>query len=316
MNTILVTGGAGFIGSHLIRRLLIEKFHVLAVDNFNNAYDPTFKDENIKGSLNNPNFKFIKGDITDRIFLQQVFNKNKINTIVHLAGRAGVRPSLTSPTLYYDTNIKGTYNILELMRIHHIEQIIFASSSSVYGELKPPFRESSLLKSPLSPYAVSKLSAEMGLYTYHKLYNIKPIILRFFSVFGPSGRPDMAPYLFTKSILEGKAITIFGKGNSARDWTYIDDIVEGIVSAIKRKFSFEIINLGGNKPIRLSKLIETIESILDKKAEKKYLPMLLTEVDKTWADIHKAQTLLLWKPKVSFDEGMKRFIDWYLEYRT
>lgn len=312
MKTIFVTGGAGFIGSHVVHRLLLDKFRVLAIDNFNDAYSPSFKHENIKDILKHKNFKLIRGDITDTKLIDKVLRENTIQTVIHLAGRAGVRPSLENPTLYYKVNIEGTYILLEAMKRNNIKYIIFASSSSVYGNSKPPFTEDQILQTPHSPYALSKLSAEMALYIYHQLYNINVAILRFFSVFGPSGRPDMAPYLFTKSIMEGTPIQIFGKGDSARDWTYIDDIADGIMCSLAKPFPYEIINLGGNNPIPLNLFISTIEKTLGKKAIKKYVPKNSIEMKKTWASTNKAKKLLGWKPKISFEQGVVKFIDWYL----
>jgi len=315
MNTILVTGAAGFIGSHVVHRLLRDKFRVIAIDNFNDAYYPKFKHENIKDILKHKNFQLIQGDITDARLIENILKKNNIQTIAHLAGKAGIRPSLENPTLYYDSNIKGTYTLLDAMKRNGMKHIIFASSSSVYGTSKPPFSEDQILETPHSPYALSKLSAEMALYTYHKLYSIDVTILRFFSVFGPSGRPDMAPYLFTKSIVEGAPIQIFGQGNSARDWTYIDDIVDGIMNSLDKPFTYEIINLGGNNPTSLNLFIRSIEKTLRKKAIKKYVPKNSIEMEKTWANNTKAKKLLAWKPKTSFEEGLTKFIDWYLKHR-
>ena len=314
-NYILVTGGAGFIGSNLIGKLL-QNHKIVCIDNFNDYYNPEWKRQNIARFLDNDNFHLIELDILDYKSLQEVFAQYKIFKIIHLAARAGVRPSLKDPFLYQSVNLQGTLNLLELSKIHKVEQFIFASSSSVYGnQKKTPFDEDDRVDNPVSPYAASKKSAELWCSTYAHLYKIPITCLRFFTVYGPSGRPDMAPYLFTKAIVDGKAINKFGDGSTKRDYTFIDDIVEGILKSIENVFDFEIINLGNNKPVTLNKFIATLENIIGKKAKIVQKPIPAGDVLQTYANISKANRLLNWKPKTSLAEGLNKFVIWYKQNR-
>ena len=313
MKTYLITGGAGFIGSHLADKLLAEGNKVIVIDNFNNFYNPAIKENNIKHNLNNPNYRLERIDIRNQNEVDRIFSENKIDNIMHLAAMAGVRPSIENPKLYIDNNITATLNILECMKKYNIKKMVYASSSSVYGNSKESiFTETLNVSEPISPYAMTKKACEELCYTYHKLYNIDVIALRFFTVYGKRQRPDLAISKFTKLILENKSIPVFGDGNTIRDYTYIDDIVSGITSAIEyNKTSYEIINLGGGDPVSLTRMIETIENVLNKKAIIERLSMQKGDVDKTAADISKAKKLLNYNPSTSFEEGIRKFISWY-----
>ncbi len=307
---ILVTGGAGFIGSNLCERLLANNF-VICLDNFNDYYDPKIKENNIKDFLKNKNFKLYRADILDRKKLISIFNKHKIDKIVHLAARAGVRASLKNPLLYNEVNVKGTLNLLDLTKEFKVKNFIFGSSSSVYGENKKiPFSENDNLNNMISPYAISKRKAEKLCEDYSKL-GLNITCLRFFTVYGPKGRPDMAVYKFTSKISKNEVIEVFGDGNSERDYTYVDDIVNGILSALDKDFKFEIINLGNSNPVKLGYLIKLIEKNLCKKAKIVRLGEQKGDVPRTYADISKAKKLLSWEPKIKIEEGIKRFVEWY-----
>lgn len=312
MSKIAITGGAGFVGSHTIAKCLKLGLKVICIDNFNDYYNVQSKESNIKAFLSHKNFKLYRTDIVNYNDLEMVFQIEKPNRICHLAARAGVRPSIYAPLLYEEVNIKGTLNLLNLARKYEIENFVFASSSSVYGNnQKIPFSETDNVDYPISPYAATKRACELLAYTYHHLYNLNCTGLRFFTVYGPSGRPDMAPYIFVDSIYNCKEIKRFGDGSSKRDYTYIDDIVEGIVSALEKKYPYEIINLGNNNPIELNYFISLIEKILSKKAIIKEYPKQPGDVDITFADISKAEKLLEYRPKTSIEDGMMKFINWY-----
>lgn len=309
---ILITGGAGFIGSTLADRLLKEANKVVVIDNFNNYYDPQIKENNVKDNINNENYKLYRGDIEDIDFVEKVFEENSIDMVVHIAARAGVRPSLENPLAYTKTNVEGTVNILEAIRKHDVKKIVFASSSSVYGNCKAEkFSEDLKVTEPISPYAATKSACEQFLYTYSKLYDMQALCLRFFTVFGPRQRPDLAIRKFIELIEQDKPIPVYGDGTTMRDYTYIDDIVEGVMSALKYNASqYEIINLGGGAPVTLNGMIETIEKVLDKKAQIDRLPMQPGDVDKTVSDITKAQKLLGYCPQTTFEEGIRKFVEW------
>ena len=311
---ILITGIAGFIGSNLLDKLLQDENNfIIGIDNLNNFYDPNIKRKNIEHNLKNNNFHFYNIDLLNTNELNKVFENHKIDSIVHLAGYGGVRPSIENPKLYIDNNIVATLNVLECMKNYNIKKMVYASSSSVYGNSKESiFTETLNVNEPISPYAMTKKACEELCYTYHKLYNIDVIALRFFTVYGKRQRPDLAISKFTKLILENKSIPVFGDGNTIRDYTYIDDIVSGITSAIEyNKTSYEIINLGGGDPVSLTRMIETIENVLNKKAIIERLSMQKGDVDKTAADISKAKKLLNYNPSTSFEEGIREFINWY-----
>lgn len=310
--TILVTGHAGFIGSHLTAKLLESGNKVVGVDNFNDFYSPARKRANVAPFLTNPNFKQYELDILDAGGLKRVFEDQTINTVVHLAARAGVRPSIVNPGLYEEVNVKGTLNILETMRQFNVKHLVFGSSSSVYGnQTKVPFAETDPVNEPVSPYAATKKAGEMLCYTYSYLHKIQITCLRFFTVYGPAGRPDMAPYLFTEKILKGESIIRYGDGKSSRDYTYVNDIVFGIVAAVDKPFDFEIINLGNHQPVTLNDFIALVEKLTGKKAEIMENPRNPADVLTTYADILKAKKLLDWEPKTKLEDGLKLFIDWY-----
>lgn len=309
---ILITGGAGFIGSTLCDKMLKEDNEIIVIDNFNDYYSPKLKENNIKHNLNNKNYKLYRGDICDKSLLAKIFEENKIDVVVHIAASAGVRPSIDKPLDYVKNNIEGTVNILEVMKENKVKKIVFASSSSIYGNCKEEiFSEDLKVAEPISPYAATKLACEQFLYTYSKLYNILVVALRFFTVFGPRQRPDLAIRKFIDLIKENKPIPVYGDGTTIRDYTYVDDIVDGIISAIDyNDTQYEIINLGGGAPVSLNQMIETIEKVLNKKAKIERLPMQMGDVNKTAASITKAKKLLNYNPKTSFERGIIKFIEW------
>lgn len=309
---ILITGGAGFIGSTLADKLIKENNKVIVIDNFNDYYSPKLKEKNVFHNLTNLNYSLYRNDICDKDAVEKIFEKNNIDCVVHIAARAGVRPSLENPLAYAETNIDGTINILEAMRKNNVKKMVFASSSSVYGNCKAEkFSEDLKVTEPISPYAATKSACEQFLYTYSKLYDIQSICLRFFTVFGPRQRPDLAIRKFIELIEQDKPIPVYGDGTTMRDYTYIDDIVSGIMSAIKYdKTPYEIINLGGGSPVTLNEMIETIEKVLGKNAKIDRLPMQPGDVDKTVSDITKAKKLLGYEPKTTFEEGIRNFIEW------
>jgi len=309
---ILITGGAGFIGSHLVEKLLAEGKKVICLDNFNNFYDPKIKEKNIARALKHSNFILIRGDILDEKLLDEIFLKYQIQKIIHLAAIPGVRQSLLSPLKYIDVDIKGTINLLKKAKEHKIEQFIFGSSSSVYGiNKKIPFSESDSVNSQISPYAVAKRAAELYCQTYHYLYKIPIIVFRFFTVYGPRQRPEMAIYKFARLISEDKPIQIYGDGTSKRDYTYIDDIIQGVMQAVNKNFDFEIFNLGNSKTVELKKLVEIISSKLGKEAKIEMLPDQLGDVPMTYADISKSKKMLGYNPQTSIEKGVEKFIQWY-----
>ena len=315
--SIAVTGGAGFIGSHVCEALLGKGLDVVCIDNFNDYYNPKFKEENISECLKNRNFKLHRADITNINDLRAVFKKNKIETVIHLAARAGVRPSIGQPVLYERVNVLGTLNMLIIAKDFKIENFVFGSSSSIYGNTKEvPFSENSKTDSPVSPYATTKKSAELMCHAYSHMHNIPITCLRLFTVYGPRGRPDMAPYKFTELIYKDKEMEMFGDGKTKRDYTYVKDIVDGILAAVGKEFKFEVINLGNSKPVELRQFISIIEENLDKKAKIKKMPLQPGEVEVTYADVKKAERLLAWKPKTSVETGMKKFIEWYKNERA
>lgn len=310
---ILITGGAGFIGSHTVRKFLEEGHEVICIDNFNDYYDPKIKESNIAEFLDNKNFTLEKCDIRDEK-IHEIFKKHTPSHVIHIAARAGVRPSIKDPELYHDVNINGTLNILKACQKTNPENIVYASSSSVYGGSKNiPFTETEWPLKPISPYAATKLGAENLCRYFHEQSNFNITCLRFFTVYGPSGRPDMAPYLFTDWIYQKKPINRFGDGTTQRDYTYIQDIVEGISAAAKTPLGYEIINLGNNKPVQLNDFIATIERLLDQKAQINQMPEQPGDVPITYANIDKAQKLLNYNPQTTIEEGMEKFIKWYLK---
>lgn len=309
---ILLTGGAGFIGSHLAERLLDEDHHVVCVDNFNDYYSPKIKRQNIRALLSHSRFELVETDIRDYSRLEECFSVHHFDTIVHLAARAGVRPSIQQPRLYQQVNVEGTVNLLELARIHNVKRFIFASSSSVYGNNKKvPFSEKDNVDHPISPYAATKKAGELLVYTYHHLYGIHASCIRFFTVYGPRQRPDMAIHKFTRLIDRGEPIPVFGDGTTRRDYTYVSDIIDGLVEAMNRCEGYEIYNLGDSKTISLMEMIRKIEEALEKKAILQFFPAQPGDVEITYADISKAMEKLNYHPKVFFEEGIRNFVAWY-----
>ena len=309
----LVTGGAGFIGSHVCERLLRDGHRVWAFDDLNDFYDPQIKRQNLREiqSLAKP-FEFIPGDITDAAALAELFSSVKFDQVIHLAARAGVRPSLEKPALYQRVNVEGTVNLLEAARKSGVKKITLASSSSVYGvNAKVPFSESDPIFSAISPYAASKLACEALGHVYHHIYKMDVAMLRFFTVYGPRQRPDLAIHKFTKLIDAGRPIPVFGDGRTARDHTHISDIVEGVMACTQQEFGFEIFNLGESETVELSRLIALIESALGKKAVIDRQPMQPGDVPITFADISKARARLGYQPKVKIEQGIKLFAEWY-----
>lgn len=308
----LVTGGAGFIGSHLIERLLSENHQVICLDNFNDFYNPAIKRENIKTASKNKNFKLIPGDILDENLLKNIFQSNHIDGIVHLAARAGVRPSLLQPKLYQEVNIRGTLNLLEMAKQHQITKFILASSSSVYGNNKKvPFSENDQVDNPISPYAATKKACELIGYTYSALYNISLSCLRFFTVYGPRQRPDMAISKFTQLIATNQEISIYGDGSAKRDFTYISDIINGVMSSIEHCSGYNIYNLGESQIVSLMELLGLIEKHLGKKAKIIWLPPQPGDVPITYADITKAQKELSYYPQIKIKDGIMAFVNWF-----
>lgn len=314
--SILVTGGAGFIGSHLVDRLLLAGHEVTVIDNFNDFYDPAIKRANIEQHRKQSRYRLVEGDIRDPKAVERCFASGPINEVIHLAAMAGVRPSIKNPVLYQEVNLVGTMNVLEACRRHGVRRFIFASSSSVYGNnRKVPFSENDFVDHPISPYAATKKSGELMAYTYHHLYGIKTACLRFFTVYGPRQRPEMAIHLFTDRIWRGEEIAMFGDGDTRRDYTYIDDIVDGIMAVRSAEYSFEVLNLGRSDTVSLRDLISKIEQKLGRQTKIKQLAQQPGDVDQTFADITKVKRLCGFTPKVSIDDGLARFAQWYLNRR-
>ena len=339
MKTYLVTGGAGFIGSHLVEKLLKNGNKVINIDNFNEFYNYNIKVKNVLDStgkiqknddgeikvnelqdlkklVDSENYILEIVDITNMEILEEIFQRNEIDTVIHLAAMAGVRPSIEKPLLYEKVNIRGTMNILELINKYNIKKFICASSSSVYGNNeKVPFSEKDNVDRAISPYAATKKSCEIIGHSYHHLYDIDTIMLRFFTVYGPRQRPDLAIHKFTKAIIEEKEIPFYGDGTTQRDYTYIDDIIDGVLKSIiyleKNKNIYEIINLGESETISLRKMVKTLENEIGKKAVLKKLSMQPGDVNRTFADISKAKELIGYDPKTNFEEGIKKFVNWY-----
>ena len=313
--TYLITGGAGFIASHLVDRL-INDANIICIDDFNDFYSPSIKRNNIKEHLNHPNYKLYEMDIADYEQLRKVFEVNNITHIIHLAARAGVRPSLLEPRLYAQTNITGTLSLLELAKEFKVSKFVFGSSSSVYGARKDgPFNEEMQINKPISPYAATKAAGEQICYTYSHLYNMSIICLRFFTVYGPRQRPDLAIHKFSKLIQEGKPIPVFGDGTTKRDYTYVDDIIQGVLASIEYdKSPFEVINLGESQTVELNYLISLLEENLHKKAVIERMPLQPGDVPITYADITKAKHLLGYNPTTPIEKGLKNFNHWFNEY--
>ena len=308
----LITGGAGFIGSTLAETLLKKGQEVIVIDNFDDYYDIKLKRQNVVNNLNNPHYKLYEGSICDEKILDSIFSNNNVENVVHLAACAGVRNSFVTPAKYVKTNVEGTVNLLEKMKDYNIKKIIFTSSSSVYGNCNAEkFREDMYNLSPISPYAVTKLAGEQIIYAYSNTYDINAVCLRLFTVYGPRQRPDLAIRKFSQLIQKNEPIPVYGNGTTVRDYTYISDVINGICASIDYdKTPYEIINIAGGNPITLNKMIETLEKIIGKKAITQYLPLQKGDVYKTSANILKAKELLGYCPQVSFEQGVKNYIQW------
>ena len=309
---ILVTGGAGFIGSHLVEKLLAASHDVVILDDFNDFYDPQIKHKNIAGFARDVTVYHV--DLRDSESVRNLFHREKVDVITHLAARAGVRPSIQYPRLYYDTNVTGTLHLLEAARVTGIERFIFASSSSVYGASKAiPFSEDEHLRQTISPYAATKVAGEFLCSTYSHLYNLRVVALRYFTVYGPRQRPDLAIHQFTRRIYAGQPIDQFGDGTTRRDYTYIEDVIQGTMAALEYEGPlFDIFNLGESETVQLKDLIAAIENALGKRAKINQLPEQPGDMSLTCADISKARKLLGYKPTTRLSEGLPNFIDWFL----
>lgn len=319
MKNILITGGAGFIGSHLVDYLLSEGgWRITIVDDFNDFYDPAIKRENASRHSSNLLFKLLEADIRDREALKEAFSGTKFDCIVHLAARAGVRPSLSAPGLYLETNVNGTLNLLDLARQRGVKQFVFGSSSSVYGiNAKVPFSEDDPIFNPISPYAASKAAGELLCHTYTHLYGMRIVCLRFFTVYGARQRPDLAIHKFAKLITEGRPIPVFGDGTTRRDYTYIDDIIAGLRAAIDYEASeYEVINLGESRTVELRELISLLENALGERAAIDWQPMQPGDVPQTFADITKARRLLGYDPQTQIEEGIGKFVEWFRQQNS
>ncbi len=311
---ILVTGGAGFIGSHLVERLLAEKnWRVSVVDDFNDFYAPALKRINVASHLTDENYQLFEANISDENALRKIFAENDFDVIAHLAARAGVRPSLVQPKLYAETNINGTLNLLDLAREFNVKQFVFGSSSSVYGNNeKVPFAEDDPIFHPISPYAATKAAGELICHTYSHLYDIRAVCLRFFTVYGARQRPDLAIRKFSQLITDGKPIQVFGDGTTRRDYTFVDDIIQGVRAAVDYKNSmFEVFNLGESQTVELKYLIELLEKNLGKKAIIDRQPMQPGDVPQTFADISKAREFLGYNPQTKIEAGIEKFVEWF-----
>jgi UDP-glucuronate 4-epimerase len=323
----LVTGAAGFIGSNVCRLLLDAGHEVVGLDNINSAYDPRLKQWRLRQLTAAENFRFEQLDITDFAATERLFEPETrtgdgderaapFAAVLNLAARAGVRPSVADPWVYFQTNSDGTLNLLELCRRFAVKKFVLSSTSSLYGAHNPvPFAEDADTNRPLSPYAASKKAAEAIAFTYHHLHGLDITVLRYFTVYGPAGRPDMSVFRFMRKIAEGEPITVFGDGTQQRDFSYVDDIARGTVAAVK-PLGFEVINLGGDRPIRLDSVIDQIASLVGRKPAIQYLPAHPADVPATWANVAKARRLLDWTPQVAIEEGLRRTADWYRENRA
>jgi UDP-glucuronate 4-epimerase len=312
--TILVTGAAGFIGSNVARLLLDQDREVVGVDNLNSSYDARLKNWRLEGLRSYLGFSFHRMDLVDRIGLGELFSRKKFEAVINLAARAGVRQSLEDPWAYYETNLTGTMNLLDLCRNHDVRKLILASTSSVYGTTEGMFHEEGDTDRPLSPYAASKKAAEGLCYAHHYSYGTDIIIPRYFTVYGPAGRPDMSYFRFIRWIAEEEPLIVYGDGSQSRDFTYVDDIARGTVLGLGLE-GYNVINLGSDRPVSLSGVIGILEGLLGKEAKVRYEPANPLDVPATWADITRARSLLAWEPQVSLEEGLHIAVEWYLENR-
>ena len=313
--SIVVTGCAGFIGWKVSQQLLEMNKKVIGIDNINNYYDPSLKRWRLKSLKEYSNFNFYKIDIGNYKKLKKVFSENKVDAIINLAARAGVRASVENPWVYLDTNTKGTLNLLEYSKDFRVKKFVLASTSSLYASLDMPFKETSKTDTPLAPYSATKKGAEAICHAYHYLHGIDISILRYFTVYGPAGRPDMSIFKFLRSMDLGKPIPLYGDGSQTRDFTYIDDIANGTIRALKPT-GFEIFNLGGDHPVKLNYVIELLEKNLGKKAKIKRFKLHPADVTATWAHIDKAKKMLGWKPNMHLEKGIEKTVNWFIENRN
>jgi dTDP-glucose 4,6-dehydratase len=311
---VLVTGCAGFIGSKVSEILLDAGHTVVGVDNLNDAYDVRLKEWRLSQVRPNSEFSFYHSDITDREALERLFEKVRLDAVINLAARAGVRLSLEAPQCYYETNLVGCLNLLELCREFSVRKFVLASTSSVYGDSELPYREDAPTDRPLSPYAASKKAAEIACYTYHYHNGLDVTVLRYFTVYGPAGRPDMSIFRFIGRIFEGEPLSLYGDGSQERDFTYVDDIARGTVASLKPS-GFEVINLGGDRPLALREVVRLIEERVGKEACIETHPRHPADVLATWADITKARQILGWRPQVPFEQGLSQAVEWYRRNR-
>ena len=311
---VLLTGAAGFIGSHTAERLLDDGHHVLGLDNFNEFYDPAIKRRNTTAASERSNYELVEGDILDMPLLESLFERFRPDRLIHLAAWAGVRPSVERPGLYQKVNLEGTVNLLERCRLDGVKHFVFASSSSIYGDREEvPFRETDFVDHPVSPYAATKKAGELLAHTYAHLFGMQINCLRFFTVYGPRQRPEMAIHKFTTLIDEGKPLTLYGDGSSSRDYTYIDDIVDAVVASAERWRGYRVYNVGESKTISLMALVEKIGAALGKTPILEHVPMQPGDVPRTFADIARARAELGYQPKIDIDTGIERFVRWYRE---
>lgn len=311
MGAVLVTGGAGFIGSHVVERLLAAGRRVVAVDSFDDFYAPAVKRRNVRLALAHPAYTLVEADIRDEARMHDVAARHDVDTIVHLAARAGVRPSIEQPLLYQSVNGTGTTVMLEVARRRRVKNFLFGSSSSVYGESgEVPFREDMRVDRPVSPYAATKKANEEIAFTYHHLYGLPVTCLRFFTVYGPRQRPEMAIHAFARAIGEGRPLTLYGDGSSSRDYTYVDDIVDGVVAALDRPQAYEVVNLGGSRTTSLVDLVALLEARLGRRAIVERLPAQPGDVTITYADVSRAHRLFGYTPRVPIEQGLDRFARW------
>lgn len=314
MKKVLLTGAAGFIGAKTAEKLLAQGIEVVGIDNLNDYYEVSLKKERLL-KLKHEKFHFLELDIENKEALTKLFKEHQFDVVFNLAARAGVRYSMENPDIYMTTNALGSLNLLECMRAHNVKKFVLASTSSLYAGQAMPFKEELPVNTPISPYAASKKAAEVMAYTYHYLYGIDVSVVRYFTVYGPLGRPDMSPYIFADKLLKGEELPVFGDGTQSRDFTFVDDIAEGTILAAK-PLGYEIINLGGgNNPHTLLEMIALLEKFSGKKAKLNLGERVKADMDVTWADISKAKKLLGWEPKIGFEEGMRRLMEWHLSKR-
>lgn len=317
MQTVLVTGGAGFIGSNLVKQLLLKKYRVICVDNFDDTYDPKFKEQHLTEVTNHKNFKLYKEDIRELEKLRTIFTKEKPNLVVHLAAKADTRDAVKNPYVYVSININGTLNILELCRDFGIRKLVIASSGSVYGNNpNTPWKEEENTDYPLSAYGATKKFTEMLAYTYHHNFQMSIICLRYFNVYGENNRPNMVPYKWAKAILAGEEIELSGTGTRKRDFTYVGDVVDATIKALKSNLKFEVLNIANSKPVSLKKLLQVFERVIGVKAKVRSRESNNASASQMHANSNKAQKLLKWQPKVSIDQGIKRLVVWFRKNRA